>query len=114
MPTRLTSLANEKGTYVVKVDFADEDDNGVTPDSVKYTLTDVKGNIINSLSCATIDCALSTSITIELSSDDLAVPNRRQTRRKLLIHAVADLQIGNNRDIYDECEFEIANFIGLS
>ena len=113
MPTRLTTLANEKGVYVVKVDFADEDGNGVTPDSIKYTLTDVKGNIINSLSSVAF-AAPATSVNIELSSDDLAVPNRRQTRRKLLIHAVADLQIGNNRDIYDEAEFEIANFIALS
>ena len=113
MPTRLTTLANEKGVYVVKVDFADEDGNGVTPDSIKYTLTDVKGNIINSISSAVCSNP-ATSVNIELSSNDLAVPNRRQTRRKLLIHAVADLQIGNNRDIYDECEFEIANFIGLS
>ena len=113
MPTRLTTLASERGSYIVKVDFEDEDGTGITPDSIKWTLTDPKGNIINSLSSVAF-AAPATSVNIELSSDDLAVPNRRQTRRKLLIHAVADLQIGNNRDIYDEAEFEIANFIALS
>ena len=113
MPSRLTTLANERGVYIVKCDFADEDGNGVTPDSIKWTLTDVKGNIINSRSSVSV-ASPATSVNIELSSDDLAVLNRRQTRRKLLIHAVADLQIGNNRDIYDECEFEISNFVGLS
>ena len=113
MPTRLTTLADERGTYIVKVDFEDEDGNGVIPDSIKYTLTDPKGAIINSLSSVAVGTP-ATSVNIELTSDDLAVLNRRNTRRKLLIHAVADLQIGSNRDIYGECEFEIANFIGLS
>jgi len=113
MATRLTTLANERGAYIIKCDFADEDGNGVTPDSIKWTLTDAKGNVINSRTSAVCSNP-ATSVNIELSSNDLAVANRHQTRRKLLIHAVADLQIGNNRDIYDECEFEIANFIALS
>lgn len=113
MPTRLTALANERGTYIVKVDFEDEDGTGVVPDSIKWRLTDAKGAVINSRDTVSI-ITPATSVNILLSSDDLAVANRRNTHRKLLIHAVADLAAGNNKDIYDEAEFEIANFIGLS
>ena len=113
MPTRLTTLANERGTYIIKVDFEDEEGTGVTPDSIKWTLTDAKGNLINSRSSVAV-VTPATSVNILLSSNDLAVSNRRNTRRKLLIHAVADLAAGNNKDIYDEAEFEIANFIALA
>jgi len=113
MPTRLTPLASERGSYIVKVDFEDEDGTGVTPDSIKWTLTDAKGDVINSRTSVAV-VTPATSVNILLTSNDLAVANKRNLRRKLLIHAVADLAAGNNKDIYDEAEFEIANFVGLS
>ena len=113
MPTRLTTLANERGTYIIKCDFEDEDGTGIVPDSITWRLTDAKGVVINSRDTVAV-ASPATSVNVLLSSDDLAIANRRNTQRKLLIHAVVDLAAGPNKDIYDEAEFEIANFIGLS
>lgn len=72
MATRITTLVQEKGTAVFTVAFTDEDGSAVTPGAATWTLTDKKGNAINSRTAVTIS-PLSTSVTIVLSGDDLAL-----------------------------------------
>ena len=113
MPTRLTTRAPEKGTYIVTVAFTDESGDAVVPDSITWRLTDMNGNVINSRSTVSI-VSPATSNNIVLSSNDLEVTDPTNTRRKVSVYAVVDLDVGNNYPIRDEVEFEIDNFIGVS
>jgi len=68
----LTTPANEQSVYWVTVGFLDEANDDMAPDVATWTLTDLKGNIIN----AREDVSITTpeiEETIELSGDDLAV-----------------------------------------
>lgn len=68
----LTPSAPEEGVYVITIAWEDEDGAAVTPDSATWTLTDNRGNVINSRSAVTIS-SLSTSNDIILEGDDLAL-----------------------------------------
>lgn len=68
----LTEAAVEQSVYWITVDFLDEDSNAMAPDVATWTLTDLKGNPINSREDVAIDTP-STEEVIELSGDDLVV-----------------------------------------
>lgn len=68
----LTTTADEQSVYWITVNFWDEDDNAVAPDTATWTLSDLKGNLINSREDVAIDTPES-SETLELSGNDLAV-----------------------------------------
>lgn len=80
----LTAAANEQSVYWVTVAFYDEDDNAMAPDEATWTLTDLEGNVINSREDVEIS-EPSTSETIELSGDDLAVEGNDIVQRLLTI-----------------------------
>lgn len=113
MSSRLTTKAPEKGTYIVTVAFTDESGDAVVPDSMKWRLTDMDGNVINSRSTVAVSIPAASN-NIVLSSNDLAVNDPTNTRRKLSVYAVVDLDVGNNYPVRDEVEFEIDNFVGVS
>lgn len=80
----LTTPANEGSTYWVTVDFLDEDNNAMAPDVATWTLSDLKGNLINAREDVAIDTP-STSEPVELSGDDLAVDGNDLVQRLLTI-----------------------------
>lgn len=68
---KLTLRAQDKSSYIVKVDFTDETGASVTPLSAVWTLTDKHENIINSRNQVAVG-SLASTVYIALSGDDLA------------------------------------------
>ena len=107
MAVTLSELAVEQSTYAVVVSFTDDASEAVSPDSgsITWTLTDKAGNVINSRNGVAI--ASATSITIVLSGDDLAVPERRTVTRVLTVECTYSSDIGSNLPLEGEIEFKI-------
>jgi len=80
----LTTMANEQGVYWITTAFLDEDNNAMAPDVATWTLTDLKGNLINSREDVSI-VTPEASETIELSGDDLAVDGNDIVQRILTL-----------------------------
>lgn len=79
----LPTIASELSSYVITINFTDENGKAVIPDSVKWTLTDLVGNIINSREEVSVT-ALSASVPIVLSGDDLLVSLNYETEKRML------------------------------
>lgn len=88
--TTLTEIALEESTYVVTVDFVDQEGTAVTPNAASWTLTDGEGTIINGREDEAIETPSSTE-TIVLSGADLALQNDQNREfRVLQIRATYD------------------------
>ena len=72
MAVELSVHAKEQSTYVVTASFYDEDGNLVVPDTIKWTLSNLGGMIINSREDVIIAVPVS-QVEIVLSGDDLAI-----------------------------------------
>jgi hypothetical protein len=92
--TKLLPNATEESTYAITVSWYDESDNAVTPSAATWTLTDLNGNVINSRLAVAIG-SLSTSNTIVLKGDDLAIGANGIDRQLLLEYTyTSDLGAG--------------------
>ena len=104
--------ANEKGTVIITCAFTDEDSNAVAPSSIKWTLVDSFGNIINSREQVSVSVPAS-SIEIILSGDDLQITTRdRNTEyadRYIVIEAIYDSDAGTDLPLKDQANFKIEN-----
>jgi len=114
MPTTLTEIAQEKSTYIVTLNFQDEDGNAVVPASISWSLTDDSNNIMNSLSSQSETPA--STIYVVLSGDDLQISttetelpkvgNRNTVRRHLVVEASYDsVTYGNGLNLNDSAVF---------
>ena len=101
MPTKLTTKAIEKSTYIVNAAFEDENENPVTPAAVNWTLTDEYGGTI-----ATGTIVPSTAVDIVLSGDDLALPLTNKPTRLLLVEGTYVSNLGE-LPYKDVARFEI-------
>lgn len=72
MPTVSDNYAIERSTYALTVGFADPDDTPITPTSIKWTLTDADGTVINGRDAVTVS-TLASSVNVILSGDDLQI-----------------------------------------
>lgn len=109
MATKLTLKANELSTYVVTVEFLDENDQAVIPTALTWTLSDRMGNVINSRQDVSI-FDLSAAVDIVLSGNDLKVlPATIGETRTLTIKATYDSSSGSNLPLNDEVEFAVKN-----
>jgi len=115
MPTyRLEEEAIEKGTYVITVEFEDEDGDAITPKTLTWTLSDKKGRIINSREDVSV-VTPSSSNDIVLSGNDLALPNTDNRVRIFTAEATYDsLSYGNDLPIKEEAEFVVRKLINVS
>lgn len=68
---RLSKLAQDKGTYIILINFKDETGTAKAPDTMTYTLHDKDGNVINSKEDQTVSSP-SAQEPITLKGDDLA------------------------------------------
>ena len=107
MPTNLSDRACESSTYIVTATFTDEDGDSVIPDSITWTLTDKKGNVINSREDVEVSSP-ATAVDIVLSGDDLAVTSTG-TLRILTVEAVYDSDAGLDLPLKDEARFHITD-----
>lgn len=114
MPTTLVTKAEEQSTYVVQVDFADEDGNAVVPDSIYWKLTDSDGNVINSRNSVSVTPASTIYITLE--GDDLQVVTGKGSNKKrvLTVWGVYDSDLLTDAPFKDSCAFFLKDLAAVS
>jgi hypothetical protein len=114
MPSILNLHAIEESVYAVTVAFLDDTSAAVTPSAATWTLTDTAGTVVNSRSAVAIS-PLSTSATIVLSGNDLALSSTlRGTTRVLLVEYTYTSSLGSNLPGKDEVVFVIDSLVGVS
>jgi len=67
--TTLSKEAKEGGTYVIELKFKDEDGNLVNPNTLKWWLSDIKGNPINKREGIVVDDPTSTTNIVLMGND---------------------------------------------
>lgn len=112
----LTTEAMEEGSYFITVSFYDEDDAAEIPNAntIKWTLTDNKGTIINDRDNEAE--ASAASITIELQGDDLAIQAGETApvvRRSVIVTWEYDSSLGDDKIGMAECIFKLRNLTRL-
>lgn len=105
----LDSRAVEKSTYAITLTFTDSTEQSVSPDTLSWSLTDLDGNIINSREDVTVSSPSSTE-TIVLSGDDLAIPNRSKRERILSAEGTYTSDLGSGLPIKESVKFIIIDF----
>jgi len=107
MPTTLEIHADEESTYLVTAAFTDAAGDAVTPNAntIKWTLSDMEGTVINSRNNVVI--ASATSVDIVLSGDDLALQTGETgtVKRLLTVVAVYDSTEGTDLPLNGEIIF---------
>jgi hypothetical protein len=68
----IEDVANEGSSFYPTISFLDENGQAMTPDTLKWKLTDPSGNVVNGRSEVT-ESSPSTSLTIALGGADLDV-----------------------------------------
>lgn len=80
----IEEVADEGSSFYPTITFRDENDQAMTPDTLKWKLTDPAGNIINGRSEVTISSP-SSSVTIALGGADLEVLGDHMAARILTL-----------------------------
>ena len=109
MPVVLTKKAVEGSTFVVTLSFTDENGQSVVPNTLSFSLTDLRGNFINDRKNISITPAA--SVDILLSGADLMVTDGK--KRILYISGTYNSDAGNNLPLKDEVNFEIENLVNI-
>jgi hypothetical protein len=114
MPTTLTTEAVERSTFVIRASFTDETGAAVVPNSgLTWTLSDVRGNVVNSREDVAITSAA--TITIVLHGDDLALSDAfRDAGRVLTIRGMYNSSLGASLEIADQATFVITNLFAVA
>ena len=112
--TVLSTPAPEEGTYTITLEFSDEDGTDITPETMFWSLMDRDRNIINNRLDQEIT-VLSTSATIVLTGDDLAITSNspRGSKRRFTLIGTYDSDLGTDLPFTAECEFTIQHFVGV-
>ena len=108
MPVKLTTKAVDKSTYVVNCAFKDEDGSAVVPNTLKWTLTDDSGTVINSREDVEVGVPAA-SYDIVLSGDDLKYSDGRH--RILTIEATYDSDAGDGLPLKESAKFMVDDLI---
>lgn len=111
MATVLTINATEESTYVVTASFVDEDGVAMVPDTLEWILTDTSGTVINNRDGESV--SPSSSVTIVLSGDDLALSDNLAAIRCLTLSGTYTSSLGANLPFTDECQFVVENITGV-
>ena len=113
MINKLTTVANEKSTFVITVAFTDEDGDPVIPKTgLNWSLTDLNGAAVNSKTAVAITPAA--TVNIVLSGADLALTDGRDTYRILTVEGTYDSLLGNSLPLKDSVRFLIKNLRKVS
>lgn len=107
----LTTAANEQSVYWITVGFLDEDNNAMAPDVATWTLTDLKGNIINAREDVSI-VTPETSEVLELSGNDLKVDGNDIVERLVTIEGTyTSVNYGASKPFKIQIKFPIEPII---
>jgi len=115
MRVSIATEASEESTAVFTVGFEDEDDQPVTPNSIKWKLTDASGVVVNSRNDVVVSPA--TEINIVLSGDDLVMSaGFSGDARKLYvtIYGTYNSTYGSNLPYNHQFDFPVANLVAIS
>ena len=117
MTTNLTTEVIEESTAAITITFTDTAGNAFVPDTLKWTLTDDLGVVINEREQVVI-AAMASSITIVLSGDDLQIQDREAAdetvTRKVTFEGTYDSELSEDLlPFTDECTFTLRNLIYL-
>lgn len=109
-PEMLDMIAEEQGTYVINLTFRDEDDNLVTPTSIKWTLTTVGGEVVNDRSEVNI-AAPASSVDVLLTGEDLQLLSHKESysSRILTVKAIYNSSLGVGLPLHGAVRFKIRN-----
>lgn len=108
MPTNLTARAVDKSVIVINCAFKDEDDAAVIPTSIKWTLTDDQGAVINTRASVAV-AAPASAIDIVLSGSDINYTDG--PIRILTVEAVYDSVLATGLPLKDAARFNVAELI---
>ena len=112
MPTQLSLHAVERSTYIVIASFKDENGTAVVPATIKWSLTDGAGNIINDRAEVEIETPAS-SVAIVLYGADLELPGVDRKRVVTVKSTYDSATYGDGLPLRDDAEFIIDNLIAL-
>ena len=105
----ITQVVNEKSTVVFTVAFTDEDGASVTPDSATFTLSDIKGNVVNAREGVTMS-RLAASVDIVLSGEDLVISETLYNNdRVLTVEATYSSSLGSGLPLKTQSLFTITD-----
>lgn len=111
----MTDLADalEESTYVITVPFVDEDGAAVVPTSATWTLSDDRGNIINSRENVAI--VVAASVDIVLSGADLALQGSDDSgNRRFTVKATYNSGLGSGLKLNKEVSFDVTDLVNVS
>jgi hypothetical protein len=107
----ISEKAREKSTFVIGLEFFDENGDYVVPNSITWKLTDENALVINSRTAETE--TPDSAIDIVLSGNDLAIA-AGITSRVLLVQAPYDSSLGSGLPNNEEYTFEIDDLVNIT
>ena len=114
MPTEIKidgDYAVEESTYIVTMNFLDENDDPVAPATALWTLSDEDGATINSRLDVVLS-GLAAEMTVVLSGDDLALSvgfTGNAEKRIFTVEATYNSSLGVGLPLRDQLEFPVYN-----
>jgi len=114
MPTEIKidgDYAVEKSTYVVTMNFKDENDDAVVPTAATWTLSDGNGATINGRLDVVLS-GLAAEMSVALSGDDLAIAagfSGNAEKRIFTVEATYNSDLGVGLPLRDQLEFPVYN-----
>jgi hypothetical protein len=110
MPVTLSIEAIEQSSYIVKATFTDELGASMTPSTLKYTLTNEDGDVVNSREDVSLSIATGYAYIV-LSGDDLAVSGDKELNgRTITLEGTYNSSItGGSLPFKDSIHFSVRN-----
>jgi hypothetical protein len=106
----ISEKARDKSTFIIGLEFFDENGDLVVPNSITWKLTDDLATVINSRSAVVV--TPDSAIDIVLSGDDLKFSD--SANRVLLVQAPYDSSLGTGLPNNEEYTFEIENLVNIT
>jgi hypothetical protein len=108
--TIISPNAIEGSTFIISVTFYNELNVATVPNTAKWSLSDLSGNIINGRVDQEI-AGLTSTVSIVLSGLDLALPEGVDSYRILTITATYDSILEDDLTLVDQVTFLIKNLV---
>ena len=115
MPIVMTTVAEERSTFVAQCTFKNETGSNVIPIDIVWTLADKFGNVINARSSVAI-VGMTAIVNIVLTGTDLIVSETfpADVWRFLTVSATYDSTLGTGLKLRDSAKFQVANLTSIS
>ena len=119
MPTEIKidgNFAVEESTYIVTMNFTDEDGDPVVPISATWTLTDENGAVVNSRTGVVLS-GLAAEMEVVLSGNDLAIASGfsgNAEMRVFTVEATYNSDLGSGLPLKDQLKFPVYNLAAVT